>query len=116
MQRFLTWYRATPKLDIALPPGEIVLRPNVQVLCREVKDGAVLIHLETNQIYDLNQTGYRIWQLLHEGLDYAAIRGQIEQEFDVDPSRLMKELDGLIAHLSAERLLEEEKDVAGPAA
>jgi len=92
-----------------------LLRPSAQVLSRQVKDGGVLIHLETNQIYDLNQTGYRIWQLLQEGLDYAAIRDRIQQEFDVDPKELVKELDTLLAHLSSEHLLDGENDAAGSA-
>jgi hypothetical protein len=81
-----------------------------------VKDGAVLIHLETNQIYDLNQTGYRVWQLLQEGLDYPTMLAQIEREFDVHPPQLAQEVDTLIAHLSAEHLLEGDRDGAGPGA
>jgi coenzyme PQQ synthesis protein D (PqqD) len=81
-----------------------------------VKDGAVLIHLETNQIYDLNQTGYRVWQLLQEGLDYPTMLAQIEREFDVHQPQLAKEVDTLIAHLSAEHLLEGDRDGAGPGA
>jgi Coenzyme PQQ synthesis protein D (PqqD) len=92
------------------------LRPNTHVLCREVKDGAVLIHLETNQIYDLNRTGYRIWQLLQEGSDSSAIRNRIQLEFDVDPAVAASELQSLLDRLSSEGLIEEEKDAAGPAA
>jgi hypothetical protein len=72
--------------------------------------------LETNQIYDLNQTGYRVWQLIQQGLDYPVLLDQIAREFEVDPSRLAKEVDALIAHLSAERLLEGDHGGSGPAA
>jgi coenzyme PQQ synthesis protein D (PqqD) len=92
------------------------LRPNTHVLCREVKDGAVLIHLETNQIYDLNRTGYRIWQLLQEGSDSSAIQNRIQLEFDVDPTVAASELRSLLDRLSSEGLIEEEKDATGPAA
>ena len=92
------------------------LRPNAHVLCRQVKDGAVLIHLETNQIYDLNRTGFRIWQLLQEGSDPAAIRDQIRHEFNVDPAVAATELHALLDRLSSEGLLEEAKDADGPAA
>ena len=81
-----------------------------------MKDGAVLIHLGTNQIYDLNQTGFRVWQLLQEGLDYSTLLAQIAQEFDVDQPQLAEEVDTLLAHLSAEHLLEGDRDGAGPGA
>ena len=94
----------------------ITLRPNAHVLCRQVKDGAVLIHLETNQIYDLNRTGYRIWQLLQEGSDPAAIQDRIRQEFEVDAAVAAHELRTLLDQLSSEGLIEEDKDATGPAA
>jgi coenzyme PQQ synthesis protein D (PqqD) len=92
------------------------LRPNTHVLCRQVKDGAVLIHLGTNQIYDLNRTGYRIWQLLQEGSDSAAICDTLRREFDVDPAIAAGELRTLLERLSSEGLLEDAKDADGPAA
>lgn len=86
------------------------------MLCRQVKDGAVLIHLGTNQIYDLNRTGYRVWQLLQDGSDSASIRDRLRQEFEVDPAVAADELDTLLDRLSSEGLIEEEKDAGGPAA
>ena len=98
------------------PRVNITLRPNAQVLCRQVKDGAVLIHLETNQIYDLNRTGFRIWQLLQEGSDPAAIQDRIRQEFEVDSAVAARELRTLLDQLSSEGLIEEDRDAPGPAA
>jgi len=92
------------------------LRPNTHVLCRQVKDGAVLIHLGTNQIYDLNRTGYRIWQLLQDGSDAAAICDTLRQEFDVDASVAADELQALLDRLSSEGLLEDGKDADGASA
>ena len=63
----------------------------------------------TNQIYDLNRTGYRVWQLLQEGSDVDAISDRIREEFDVDQSVASNELDALLRHLSEEGLLEAEK-------
>ena len=92
------------------------MRPSAHVLCRQVNDGAVLIHLETNQIYDLNRTGYRIWQLLQAGSDYPTIRASIEREFAVDPEVAAKEVSALLDHLAAEHLTEEVTNADGPAA
>jgi hypothetical protein len=92
------------------------LRPNSHVLCRQVNDGAVLIHLETNQIYDLNRTGYRIWQLLQEGSDPSAIEDRLREEFEVDPAVAANELRALLERLTSEGLIEEGTDATGPAA
>ena len=92
------------------------MRPNTHVLCRQVKDGAVLIHLGTNQIYDLNRTGYRIWQLLQDGSDSSVICDALRQEFDVDPAIAAGELRALLERLSSEGLLEDGKDADGSAA
>jgi coenzyme PQQ synthesis protein D (PqqD) len=70
----------------------------------------------TNQIYDLNRTGYRVWQLLQEGSEAIAIRDRLREEFDVDQAAASKELDELLHHLSAEGLIEAESDADGPAA
>ena len=94
----------------------IAMRPSAHVLSRQVSDGAVLIHLETNQVYDLNRTGYRIWQLLEAGSDYRAIRNCIEHEFDVNPDVAAKEISALLDHLAAEHLTEEVQNADGSAA
>ena len=63
----------------------------------------------TNQIYDLNRTGYRVWQLLQEGSEADAICDRLREEFDVDQSVASNELETLLRHLSAEGLIEAEK-------
>lgn len=83
------------------------MRTKGHVLCRQVKDGAVLINLETNQIYDLNRTGFRIWQLLQEGSNRTAIQDRIIDEFDVDAASAVSEVETLLAHLTQENLLED---------
>lgn len=70
----------------------------------------------TNQIYDLNRTGYRVWQLLQEGSGADAICDRLREEFDVDQSVASNELDVLLRLLSTEGLIEAESDADGPAA
>ena len=82
-----------------------VLRPSAQVICRQLGHGAVLIHLETNQIYELNLAGYRIWELLGEGLHHRDICERIQEEFDVDAGSADRETDKLLETLAAERLI-----------
>ncbi|MGE0705479.1 MAG: PqqD family protein [Vicinamibacterales bacterium] len=66
---------------------------------------AVLVHLETNRIYELNETGARIWALLGEGLDRAAICSRLSVEFGVSGPETEHEVDDLLADLEREGLI-----------
>jgi len=82
-------------------------------MCRQLGDGAVLIHLETNQIYELNASGHRIWALVQAGLTSTAICTRIQEEYDVDPSRADCEIEGLLALMERERLITGDHDASG---
>jgi hypothetical protein len=43
------------------------LRPAADVVCRHLNGGAVLIDLETHRIFELNETGARVWDCLRRG-------------------------------------------------
>jgi hypothetical protein len=67
---------------------------------------AVLVHLPSNRIFELNATGARIWDLLCEGLEPERIREHLVAEFAVDATRADTELADLVAQLRHEGLLE----------
>ena len=83
------------------------MKPSAEVICRQLGDTAVLVHLGTNEIFELNRTGYRVWQLLTEGLDRAAIQLRLAQEFSVGGDQLDREVGDLLSQLSARKLLVE---------
>jgi hypothetical protein len=89
------------------------MKPSPDVVCRQLGDGAVLIHLETNQIYELNATGHCIWTLVQTGLSGAAIRERIQEEYAVDPRRAASEIEDLLALLGRERLITGDHDASG---
>ena len=43
------------------------LRHSEHVVSSRLGDAGVLVHLRTNQIFELNATGVRIWELIGEG-------------------------------------------------
>lgn len=86
-----------------------MLRPHVQVLCRRLDDEIVLVHLGTNQIYTLNETAARFWELLGDGGERAAVEAALAAEYEVDPRTLSAELDGLVDELEAAGLLVAER-------
>ncbi|HEX5418342.1 MAG TPA: PqqD family protein [Chloroflexota bacterium] len=81
------------------------LRPNPEVIGRRMGDEYVLIHLATNQVYALNQTATRLWELLGEGYGRAALQERLLDEFDVDAATLADEIDQLLAVLRAHQLV-----------
>jgi hypothetical protein len=57
-------------------------RLNSEVIARRLGDGAVLVHLPTSRIFELNDTAMRVWELLEEGLDAAGIEAHLATEYD----------------------------------
>ena len=69
-------------------------------------DAGVLVHLRTNRIFELNPTGFRVWELIGEGLDLAAIEARLHDEFAVEPERLRTEVHDLVTALVRDGLLD----------
>ena len=82
------------------------VRPKKDVVSRRVGEEVVLVHLETSQMYSLNPTGARAWELLSDGLDADAIEATLSDEFSVDRAEAGRELHSLLADLKRENLVE----------
>jgi hypothetical protein len=78
--------------------------PNV--VAQRVEDQIVVVNLETNRIFALNSTGARLWELLSEGHDESEIHAQLREEYAVEGNELRDEIEGLLAQLNAEALVE----------
>ena len=81
------------------------LRPNPDVLSKRLDQAAVLVHIATNRIFELNETGTRAWELLCQGFGADHIVRHLVEEFDVQPPRAAHELNELIIQLRSEGLL-----------
>jgi hypothetical protein len=86
-------------------PGRGELRPEDDVVSRRLEDEVVLVHLRTNRIYTLNETGARLWELLREGRSRAEIEEQLFQEFEVERDQLQEEVERLLSLLTREGLV-----------
>jgi hypothetical protein len=78
--------------------------PNV--LMRKLDDEFVLVHMDRNQIFALNPTGARLWELLNEGRSRDEATDQLVREFDVDAQTVELETESLLRQLVNEGLLE----------
>ena len=85
-----------------LVPGSRV-RPDPNVLAKRVDDEIVLVHLETNRIYELNRTASFLWDALAAGATQAELEQRLALEFDVEREQLAREIDELLrqSHVGA---------------
>jgi len=79
--------------------------PDPDVAFQRVEGEMVLVHLKTNQIFALNATGARFWELFAEGRPRAEIEAVMLSEFDVESEVLVEEIDSLLVELVRERLV-----------
>ena len=94
---------------MSIEPGDAVparVRHHPQVVSSRLGDGGVLVHLHTNRIFELNATGFRVWELIGQGLDPAGIVDTLAGEFTVDRERLRTEVYELVSSLLREGLLD----------
>ena len=78
---------------------------NPDVVARRLEEEVVLVHLATNEIYRLNSTGARFWELLGEGLELDDVKRSLESEFEVQRETLDDEVERLVAELTDQGLL-----------
>ena len=86
--------------------GNKNLRPKNDVISRQVGDERVLVHLQSNEMYSLNATGARAWELLSEGRDEEAIAATLADEYDIDRAEAQRELETLLEELERQQLVE----------
>jgi hypothetical protein len=84
------------------------LRVNPAVTSQRIGDDAVLIDLRTNEIYEMNRTASRMWQLLGDGLDVDEIGSRLEAEFDIETADLHQQIDSFLTTLLDAKLVERE--------
>lgn len=94
--------------DVApLAPGSRV-HPDPNVLAKRVEDEIVLVHLETNRIYELNRTAAFLWDALVTGSTQDELEERLALEFDVERVELAREIDELLRQFTSERLIRTE--------
>jgi hypothetical protein len=76
----------------------IILSP--EVISQEVSGETVLLDLESENYFGLDEVGTRIWQLIKETNDLAAIYQTLLTEYDVSEERLQHDLDTLLGEIS----------------
>ena len=79
--------------------------PNSDVVSQRVGNDVVLVHLKSNRIFELNVTGARLWELISFGHNITEIEREMIRDFDVEPERLARDINEMLASLKKEELL-----------
>jgi Coenzyme PQQ synthesis protein D (PqqD) len=82
------------------------VKPSPNVVFQEVEGETVLLDLESEHYFSLDEVGARVWALLgeHDG-NVEAIVAAMLAEFDVDEQTLRRDVDALIAQLRSAGLV-----------
>jgi hypothetical protein len=83
--------------------------PASHVLFQELEGEMVLLNLETEHYYGLDDVGTRFWQLLTEHGDMERVLTQMIAEFDVDEATIRADVTRLVSELSTAGLLVSQK-------
>ena len=65
----------------------------------------VLVHLSTNHVFELNNTGARVWELLEAGANTEQILEQLSIEFEAKTDQLRRDVTALLDELKAAGLI-----------
>jgi hypothetical protein len=86
-------------------PGGMALRPNSDVIAKRLDQMFVLVHVPTNRIFELNETGSRVWDMIGESLNSDQIVQRLAGEFDVEEAQAADEVNELLTRLRDEGFL-----------
>ncbi len=76
-----------------------MIEPSPGVVFQTLGDEAVLYDLDTETFFALNETSTRMWHLLTDGTEPAAVCSTMCEEYDVQADQLRNDLDDFVAQL-----------------
>lgn len=81
------------------------MKPASDIIARNLGDSAVLIRMDTSRIYELNETGARIWELLKQHASRESAVDGLLSEFQIERAEAESAVDELLAMLRSEGLV-----------
>ncbi len=80
-------------------------RPHPRVVVRGEGDGAIALHLGSQQYFELNATARFVWDRLVAGASPEAVAAEMAETWALAPSEASEVVHELLAELEAEGLL-----------
>lgn len=81
------------------------IRLSDDVVTRDVGEETMLLDLASGTYFGLDPIGGRFWQLLEDGKSALDARDALLEEYDVEPDELERDLESLLAELTANGLV-----------
>ncbi len=78
---------------------------STDVAARQVGEETMLLDLASGTYFGLDPVGARFWQLLEDGRNPAEACRTMEDEYDVDPAELQRDLEALLGKLAQNGLV-----------
>ena len=92
---------------------DATIETSSDVIAQRLGDETILVHLDTNLMFDLNRTASRLWELAQGSLTRRQIEETLLREFAVDASALAREVDQLLLAMHDRKLIRIIRDGAG---
>ena len=73
---------------------------STEVISQEVSGETVLLDLQSENYFGLDEVGTRIWQLIQESGDLQSIYNTMLEEYDVSEEQLEEDLEKLLEEVS----------------
>ena len=85
--------------------SSLKIKISKNALLQKQGDEAVILNLDNERYYGLNKTGVHFWELLCEHQNLETVMSLMLKTFEVDESRLNKDILELIEDLSENNLI-----------
>lgn len=84
--------------------SQVVIKPDV--LVNEVAGEAVILDLNSERYFGLDEVGTRMWSVLTTAPTVQAAYDTLLEEYEVEPERLKQDIDELLGKLADQGLVE----------
>ena len=101
MLRIETHRNAQPMLH---PDDHLTADPNV-LFTQLGDDEGVLLHLDTQYYYSLNETGLLIWQGVTKGMSLGQVAKALRAEYEIDADGAWQQVNDFVTLLKEKKLL-----------
>jgi len=82
-----------------------VVEAKSEPLAAPLAEGVVILHVEADRYYNLNELGAEVWQLIQQPLMVAEIVERITATHEVDPARCEADIVALLQDMSRAGLI-----------
>ena len=89
---------------------EKIWKTNPEVAFREIEGEILLIHPESNELFVINETGKKIWELLQKGESESAIISQLSEAYYVSEAEIAKDLTIFLEALLRKKFVASEEE------